>query len=38
VVASFKLQAMEFGLDKLTPEQDKYLDRWDEGTVFMTVS
>ena len=33
MIASLKLQAMGFGLDKLTPEQDRYLNSWDEGTV-----
>lgn len=33
MIASLKLQAMGFGLDKLTPEQDKYLNSWEEGTV-----
>jgi len=33
MIASLKLEAMGFGLDKLTPEQDKYLNSWDEGTV-----
>lgn len=33
MIASLKLQAMGFGLDKLTAEQDKYLNSWDEGTV-----
>ena len=33
LIASLKLQAMGFGLDILTPEQDKYLNSWDEGTV-----
>ena len=33
MIASLKLQAMGFGLDKLTAEQDKYLKSWDEGTV-----
>jgi adenosylhomocysteinase len=33
MIASMKLQAMGFGLDKLTAEQDKYLNSWDEGTV-----
>ncbi len=33
MIASLKLQAMGFGLDKLTAEQDKYLNSWEEGTV-----
>ena len=33
MIASLKLKAMGFGLDKLTAEQDKYLNSWDEGTV-----
>ncbi len=33
MIASLKLQAMGFGLDQLTAEQDKYLNSWDEGTV-----
>jgi adenosylhomocysteinase len=33
MIASLKLQAMGFGLDELTAEQDKYLNSWDEGTV-----
>lgn len=31
-VAAIKLQAMGISFDKLTPEQKKYLDSWDEGT------
>jgi adenosylhomocysteinase len=33
MIASLKLQAMGFGLDELTAEQDRYLNSWDEGTV-----
>ena len=33
LIASLKLQEMGFGLDKLTKEQDKYLNSWEEGTV-----
>jgi len=33
MIASLKLQAMGFGLDTLTAEQNKYLNSWDEGTV-----
>jgi len=31
-VAAIKLKAMGISIDKLTPEQKKYLDSWDEGT------
>ena len=31
-VARLKLQAMGIAIDKLTPEQDKYLNSWEEGT------
>ena len=31
-VASLKLEAMGIKIDKLTPEQAKYLSSWDEGT------
>lgn len=31
-VARIKLEAMGIALDTLTPEQQKYLDSWDEGT------
>jgi adenosylhomocysteinase len=31
-VAAIKLKAMGISLDKLTPEQKKYLDSWTEGT------
>ncbi len=31
-VAAIKLKAMGISLDKLTPEQKKYLESWDEGT------
>ena len=31
-VASIKLKAMGISFDKLTAEQKKYLDSWDEGT------
>jgi adenosylhomocysteinase len=33
MIASLKLQAMGFGLDRLTADQDKYLNSWEEGTV-----
>ncbi|KKR28509.1 MAG: Adenosylhomocysteinase [Candidatus Woesebacteria bacterium GW2011_GWA1_39_8] len=32
MVARLKLKAMGWGLDKLTPEQIKYLSSWQEGT------
>lgn len=31
-VAALKLKAMGLSIDKLTPEQKKYLDSWTEGT------
>jgi adenosylhomocysteinase len=31
-VASLKLQAMGISIDRLTPEQKKYLSSWNEGT------
>jgi adenosylhomocysteinase len=31
-VATLKLQTMAVGIDKLTPEQQKYLASWQEGT------
>jgi adenosylhomocysteinase len=31
-VATLKLQTMSVGIDKLTPEQTKYLASWQEGT------
>jgi adenosylhomocysteinase len=31
-VALFKLQAMNVAIDTLTPEQEKYLTSWEEGT------
>jgi len=31
-VASLKLQAMGISIDKLTPEQSRYLSSWNEGT------
>ena len=31
-VAALKLKAMGISIDKLTPEQKKYLDSWTEGT------
>lgn len=31
-IAQLKLKAMGIGIDKLTPEQVKYLDSWREGT------
>lgn len=33
MIASIKLEAMGFGLDVLTPEQEKYLKSYEEGTV-----
>jgi adenosylhomocysteinase len=32
MIATYKLEAMNFGLDMLTDEQEKYLKSWDEGT------
>jgi adenosylhomocysteinase len=32
MVAKLKLKAMGMGLDRLTPEQKKYLSSWEEGT------
>ena len=31
-VARLKLEAMDIGIDELTPEQRKYLQSWEEGT------
>jgi adenosylhomocysteinase len=31
-VASLKLRAMSIGIDELTPQQQKYLASWEEGT------
>ncbi len=31
-IAALKLKAMEVNIDKLTPEQEKYLASWQEGT------
>jgi adenosylhomocysteinase len=31
-VAKMKLESMGFSIDKLTPEQEEYLDGWSEGT------
>jgi adenosylhomocysteinase len=31
-VARLKLRSMEIDIDTLTPEQDKYLRTWSEGT------
>ncbi len=31
-VANLKLKALNVKIDKLTPEQDKYLNSWDMGT------
>lgn len=31
-IAALKLTAMEINIDKLTPEQEKYLASWQEGT------
>ena len=32
-IARIKLEAMGIKIDKLTPEQEKYLNSWEEGTV-----
>jgi adenosylhomocysteinase len=32
-IARLKLEAMGVTIDKLTPEQEKYLNSWEEGTV-----
>lgn len=32
-IARIKLEAMGIQIDKLTPEQEKYLNSWEEGTV-----
>ena len=32
-IARIKLEAMGIHIDKLTPEQEKYLSSWEEGTV-----
>ena len=32
-IARLKLEAMGIAIDKLTPEQEKYLNSWEEGTV-----
>jgi adenosylhomocysteinase len=31
-IAEIKLKSMGVELEKLTPEQDKYLNSWQEGT------
>jgi adenosylhomocysteinase len=31
-VARLKLKSMNIGIDSLTPEQEKYLNTWQEGT------
>jgi adenosylhomocysteinase len=31
-IAALKLKAMGISLDVLTPEQDRYLNSWQEGT------
>ncbi|NWG15963.1 MAG: adenosylhomocysteinase [Chloroflexi bacterium] len=31
-IARLKLEAMQVQIDKLTPEQEKYLSQWEEGT------
>jgi adenosylhomocysteinase len=31
-IARLKLEAMAIGIDTLTPEQDAYLNQWEEGT------
>lgn len=31
-IANLKLKALEIGIDKLTPEQKKYMVSWEEGT------
>jgi adenosylhomocysteinase len=32
-IARIKLEAMGVRIDKLTPEQEKYLNSWEEGTI-----
>ena len=32
-IARLKLEAMGVQIDTLTPEQEKYLNSWEEGTV-----
>ncbi len=31
-IARLKLQSLDIQIDKLTPEQEKYLASWEEGT------
>ena len=31
-IAKLKLEAMRIGIDALTPEQERYLSTWQEGT------
>lgn len=31
-IASLKLKALKIGIDKLTPDQKKYMSSWEEGT------
>ena len=31
-IARFKLESMGIGIDVLTPEQEAYLNSWEEGT------
>ena len=31
-VARLKLESMKIGIDKLTPEQERYLSSWEMGT------
>jgi adenosylhomocysteinase len=31
-VSTLKLQSMKISIDTLTPEQEKYLAGWEEGT------
>jgi adenosylhomocysteinase len=32
LIARYKLESMGFGIDKLSKEQEKYLESWVEGT------
>jgi len=32
MIARLKLESMGIRIDKLTPEQEKYLTSWNEGT------
>jgi adenosylhomocysteinase len=31
-IARLKLKAMNIGIDRLTPEQEHYLNSWESGT------